>query len=320
MKIYTKDSLVAALKDISNDGWIKSCRETGNHGAVGNTLEQLLEIDENNLPLPDAGDWELKGQRRKSPTKVVRKSSPMRASSLLTLFHMEPSPREYKFVADTFLPKYGWPLAKNSHELSFRLTIGASDTGGRGFRVVVDDDQRKVLISFNAKLVANKHSDWLRSVEMRAGLGELNPQPYWDFDDLQNKLAKKLKNTIYVMADAKNQNGAEYFKYNGIFVFETFNIENFLQLVRGDLIKVDFDARSGHGRGGHNHGTKFRMNSNLLPSLYAHLETIIDQPLDYTERLKQIDLTAIRSRQQIENMTNESPISIQMPLTGIDEE
>lgn len=310
MKIFTKESLIAELKDICEGGWVKSCREPGNHGAVGNTLEQLLEIPENNLPLPNAAEWELKVQRRKAPTKSSRRNNSMRASSLLTLLHMEPSPRAFRFVPNIFLPKYGWPLNNSANELSFRLTIGASDTGGRGFRVIVDDIERKVLISFNAKLVDPKHIQWLKTVEERAGLGELNPQPYWGFDDLEHKLGTKLKNTFYVLADAKRQGDTEFFKYNGVFMLQTFSMEKFLELLRRDLIKVDFDARSGFGRTGHNHGTKFRMPSHLLSSLYATVTTIVDKPLDYSERLKHIDLTTVRSTETIIETASERPVSL----------
>jgi hypothetical protein len=95
MKIYTKDSLISELKKIRNTGWIKSSRQ-GNVGDVGNTIEDLLGITENNLPLPNAGEWELKCQRKKT-------------TSLITLFHMEPSPRAFKFVPQILLLKYGWP-------------------------------------------------------------------------------------------------------------------------------------------------------------------------------------------------------------------
>lgn len=61
---YTKRTLIAALKEIRNLGWIKNCRNTNNDGAIGNTLEDLLGITENNLPLPNAAEWELKTQRR----------------------------------------------------------------------------------------------------------------------------------------------------------------------------------------------------------------------------------------------------------------
>ena len=49
--------------DIYQMGWILN-RRPGNAGGVGNTLEDLLGIRENNLPIPNADEWELKAQRR----------------------------------------------------------------------------------------------------------------------------------------------------------------------------------------------------------------------------------------------------------------
>ena len=92
--IYTKDALIIKLKEISKLGWIPNARQ-GNHGGVGNTLEDLLGIKENNLPIPNASEWELKTQR-------------LNSSSLTTLFHLEPSPRAIGFVSQVLLPKYGW--------------------------------------------------------------------------------------------------------------------------------------------------------------------------------------------------------------------
>jgi len=95
MKIYTKESLIERLKEITEMGWVESGRH-GNQGGIGNTLEDLLGIEENNLPVPNASEWELKCQRLDS-------------TSLVTLFHMEPSPTSLKFVPSILLPKYGWP-------------------------------------------------------------------------------------------------------------------------------------------------------------------------------------------------------------------
>ena len=111
MKTYTKDSLIQALLAIRQMGWIKNARP-GNAGGVGNTLEDLLEIEENNLPIPNAAEWELKTTRAKG-------------SSLTTGFHIEPSPTAYKFVPRILLPLYGWPHEKAgikypADEMSFR--------------------------------------------------------------------------------------------------------------------------------------------------------------------------------------------------------
>ncbi len=65
MKLYTKNQLIQAIGEIFEQGWhksVKNTRDTRNDGAVGNTLETLLGIEENNLPIPNAREWELKGQ------------------------------------------------------------------------------------------------------------------------------------------------------------------------------------------------------------------------------------------------------------------
>ena len=95
MKIFTKEELIQSLKEIAAMGWVVNGRQ-GNHGGIGNTLEDLLGIEENNLPIPNAAEWELKTQR-------------IGTSSLTTLFHTEPSPTALKFVPTILLPNYGWP-------------------------------------------------------------------------------------------------------------------------------------------------------------------------------------------------------------------
>ena len=57
--IYTKPALITKLKEISAMGFVPNARK-GNAGGIGNTLEDLLGIKENNLPIPNAAEWELK--------------------------------------------------------------------------------------------------------------------------------------------------------------------------------------------------------------------------------------------------------------------
>jgi len=261
MKTYTKESLIDALKEIKSRGWIPNARP-GNAGGVGNTLEDLLGIEENNLPIPNASEWELKCQRAET-------------SALTTLFHMEPSPRALKCVPNILLPKYGWKheLAGTKYppdEMSFRQTIHGRERSDRGFMVEIDKNNRKVLISFDASKVDPRHSEWLDSVKKRVGLGELNPQPYWGFADLEHKAGTKLLNTFYVQAEVRKEGGKEFFYYNRILILRGFSIDNFIQaLVEGNVL-VDFDARTGH-----NHGTKFRLRQNARPKLYSDIQEVI---------------------------------------------
>ncbi len=261
MNLYTKESLIASLKDIKARGWIPSLRPA-NAGGIGNTLEDLLGIRENNLPLPNAAEWELKCQRAGS-------------SSLTTLFHLEPSPRALRFVPNILLPRYGWShqeagLHYASSELSFRQTIHGLHRSDRGFMIDVDRDNRKVLVSFAAAAVHSRHYQWLESVELRAGLGELSPQPYWGFDDLSHKAGVKLLNTFYVEAQVKRLEGVESFHYNRILILRGFHVDSFINALVQGAVLVDFDARSGH-----NHGTKFRLRRNALVQLYSDIEEIV---------------------------------------------
>jgi hypothetical protein len=96
-------------------------------------------------------------------------------------------------------------------------------------------------------------------------LEELNPQPYWGFDDLEHKAGTKLLNCFYIQADVKQEGGREYYWYRKALMLQKFSFEGFLQALEQAFMLVDFDARTGH-----NHGTKFRLRQNHLPALYEH--------------------------------------------------
>src|SRR3989339_178986 len=211
-----KNELISKILAIIKKGWIHTDRSR-NDGAVGNTLEDLLNIPENNLEIANTVDWELKAQR-------------INTTSLTTLFHQDPEPRKPNTVISSYLlPNYGWPPKETGqkysiNEMSFRATL--SDTfSDRGF-----------------------------CVKNKVGLKKITPTPYWNFDDLHKKCVGKIKNTIFVLADSRNNNGQEEFKYEKILLLEDFAFNNFLRgIISGDVY-IDFDARTGH-----NHGTKFRI-------------------------------------------------------------
>ncbi|MBU6214224.1 MvaI/BcnI restriction endonuclease family protein [Patescibacteria group bacterium] len=258
---FTKASLTVKLKEIAKRGWIKNARH-GNHGGVGNTLEDLLGIEENNLPIPNAAEWELKTHRIGSP-------------SLITLLHSEPSPRAIRFVPQVLLPKYGWKHQQAGKkypktEKSFRQTISGSSRSDRGFMVNVDRKEQKIYISFDASKVDPRHAAWLKKVEKSIGLGELNPQPYWGFQDLEHAVGSKLLNSFFVQAEVKKEKGRESYRYAKITMLKGFDISCLLKAIEAGDLYVDFDARTGH-----NHGTKFRMREAKLPELYKEIKIIL---------------------------------------------
>lgn len=255
MKTYTKESLVSALVEIRNKGWIPSERP-GNDGGIGNTLEELLGIEENNLPIPNAAEWELKTQKKGT-------------TSLITLFHMEPSPRAYKFVPEVLLPNFGWSHRKAGdtypqNEMSFRQTIHAMVYSNRGFVVKIDRKSEKIFIDFDAKKIDREaHPNWYNRVNKNL----LEPQPYWGFQDLFHKAGTKLHNTFFVRASTKTINKKLHFRYEDIFMLKKLDLNKFIATIENGLIYVDFDARTGH-----NHGTKFRLRQDALINLYLEVK------------------------------------------------
>ena len=268
LQAFSKEELIEKFKKIYAKGWIKNVRGR-NDGAVGNTLEDLLGIPENNLPIPNAAEWELKAQRAET-------------SSLLTMFHMEPSPRAMKVVPDILLLKYGWPSAEAGKkypedEKSFRGTLNAQAFTDRGFKVQVNDKERKVEIVFDSSITDKRHVEWQKSVLNRVGhLNNFDIVPYWGFDDLFHKAGVKLTNCFYVQADVKweieKKKKQDYFLYNYVLKLSQFDQDKFIEAIRQGKVYVDFDARTGH-----NHGTIFRIRYTDIPSLYKNTEVVLDK-------------------------------------------
>jgi hypothetical protein len=114
-----------------------------------------------------------------------------------------------------------------------------------------------------------RHADWLETVRNRIGLNELDPQPYWGFDDLNFKAGTKLPNTFYVEAEVMRDGDRELLHYNRILILRGFSVDSFIKALSEGNILVDFDARTGH-----NHGTKFRLRQNAQPKLYSNIQEI----------------------------------------------
>ncbi|MEM0135073.1 MAG: MvaI/BcnI family restriction endonuclease [Thermoplasmatales archaeon] len=259
--IYTKQELIRKLIEIRDLGWVQN-RRPNNAGGIGNTIEDLLGIAENNLPLPNSAEWELKCHRASS-------------GSLTTLFHSEPSPRALNIVPSMLLPKYGWKHEKAGiiypeSEMSFRQTINSLSRTDRGFGVVVDRSENKVIVSFDSSKVSPRHFDWLESVRKKVGdVDELRPQPYWGITDLVHVAGTKLLNCFYISADVKKESGKEFYNYTSIKMLKRFSEDKFIEGIENGLVLVDFDARTGH-----NHGTKFRIREDKIPELYEDVTVI----------------------------------------------
>ncbi len=123
------------VQEILDMGWIDIPEYFRGHGAPGNTLESLLNVDENNLDSPDLLDWEVKFHG---------------GTSLLTLFHKSPSPRG---IMESMVDKFGWENDRG--QISFRHTIrGKSE---RGFDVV--NENNKIIVRNDLDLTIQPYWD-----------------------------------------------------------------------------------------------------------------------------------------------------------------
>jgi hypothetical protein len=261
MQLFSKEYLIEKFKQLAELGWVKNGR-FGNHGGIGNTIEDYLGIAENNLPIANAGEWELKTQRATT-------------TSLVTLFHMEPSPRAVRFIPKVLLPTFGWKHQEAgqkypANEKSFNQTIHALSHSDRGFIVQVDRNERKVMVSFDVSRVAVSHAEWLEQIKAKKADKELDPKPYWGFDDLEHKAGTKLTNCFFVQAEVKTEDKTEYYWYNKVLMLQRFKFEGLLEALETGVILVDLNARTRH-----NHGTKFRIRQNLISMLYEEVSTIV---------------------------------------------
>lgn len=261
VKFFTKDSLIEELRKIKERGWIENT--IGNSdGVQGDILEHLLHIPTNNIPIPDASGWELKTQKKST-------------SSAISLSHREPEPRQLKVVTKFLLPNYGWPhqeagLKYPEDEMSLRLTMNGKTYMDRGFKVKVNWELQRVEVEFNAAMVSPRHSEWLKGIEERVGLGPLSVVPYYSFHDLYLTIGRKFYNTFLVRVDTKKKNGKEFFLYDEVWVLENVDIDKFLGCIEDGKVIIEFDARTHH-----NHGTKMRMMFRDIPLVYKKVTRVI---------------------------------------------
>lgn len=260
----SKEELIARLQAVANLKAVVNDTRKSNDGAAGNILENLIGIGENNLPIANAAEWELKTQIDST-------------SSLVTLFHQEPSPTALRTVSNLLVPKFGWPHLQAgkkypNDEKSFRTTL---KTGRytRGFTVEIDDLQRRVCVSFHPDQIREVDQQWWDKVKKETALVSLPFTPYWGFDDLYCKAQTKLHNCFFIQVESWKVKRTKYLHYYRAYMLKSLNLNNFIEAIRQGKIQIDIDARTGH-----NHGTKFRIMPQDLINLYTEATIVIDEP------------------------------------------
>lgn len=231
------NEFVEKLKEIKDRGFIKTHR-AGNTG-IGKTLEDLLGIEENNIPTPNCVTAELKSARKN-------------AASMLTLLTKSPLPQK---ANSELLQKYGYASLKRSDKKELHTTVNALEfnqlKGKQGFKIDIKKDKLN-LIAINNEILG-----------------------YWNKEVLKKAFEKKYPGLLYVKAESKGKGKKEEFWFNEAWLLYGFSFENFIKLTRVGVIKIDIRIGQYPDGSPHDHGTGFRVLPDKLDLCFSHREKIM---------------------------------------------
>ena len=228
---------------IKNIGFIKSTRQNNKDGGIGNTFEDYLGVEENNLKDPDFEGFEVKTQRFMNSSYITLFSKtptfPKGANKLLKEKYGEVRDPEFpelkKLYASIFCGK--WSNVYGKHKMTLNVNYNINR------------------LQFQVKNLRN----------------ELDNQVYWDFKDLQKGISK-LNKLFVVFAESKEENGIKYYHFNRGYVFLDLDFNSFLKEIESG--NIQFDIRIGVHKSGknygkpHDHGSGFRIKKENLINLY----------------------------------------------------
>ena len=230
------NELIQRLKAIKEMGYIKTHR-AGNTG-IGKTLEDLLGIEENNIPGPNAAMIELKSARKN-------------AKSMLTLFTKSPLPPKANSV---LLERFGYESARGNERKELHTTVNAMEfntlKGKPGFKIDIQKG-RINLITIEGEVVG-----------------------YWDKETLKKSFERKLPKLLYVKAETRGIGSGEEFWFNEAWLLSGFNFDNFIRLLKDGVILVDIRIGQYPDGRPHDHGTGFRVLPDKLDLCFSHRERI----------------------------------------------
>lgn len=244
--LLTLDEFIRRFQDIKNMGWIRTHRP-GNTG-VGKTLEDLLEIDENNIQGPDFGVFELKSGRTNS-------------NSMLTLMTKSPEPRG---ANNRLLDKFGYYShdARDAGKKVLHTTLKA------GVDTEIYDTGNTLRPEYIAAF-ETVHGP-LEAMTLISNYGI--EEPYWPIDTFKKLIQQKLGNAfIYVKAEHRGSGNDEEFKYTEAYLLSGIDSNNIVELIRRGIMYIDI--RIGQYADGsiHDHGTGFRIKECDQHYLYNEI-------------------------------------------------
>lgn len=226
---------------INTSEWIVSTHK--GRGAVGLTLESVLNKEIENFELPDYKGVELKAKYSKRESHI-------------TLFSATPD--SYLFEIKRLRNLYGYPDRDFPQFNVFNISVYGSrrvKLNNHYFKLYVDHINKEIVLRiYNSKLQII--DEFVR----------------WSFDILKEKLERKLKYLVLVHADRKFEHNEVLFKYRNIKFYTLKSFQDFLSLIENGMIKITFKIGiyKGNYRFGeiYDHGTSFSIDESNISKLF----------------------------------------------------
>ena len=241
--------LLAKIQEIHNRGFLSSIT-VGDPG-VGDTLENALGISRNPSKLPDYKGIELKASRTSTYNKT-------KTSNRVNLFTQVPDWANSRGMDRVkLLDTYGyWAEQKDgSQRFDLNCTLRANVPNPQGLYLEVDVDN-DLLINYYTK------DDVVRRYVAQ-----------WSFLLLKQRLLEKHKETFWVKATSKIENGQEYFRYDKIVHTKNPNASLFPQLIDEGIITVDYIMHRKENGTVRDHGFPFKIFPKDLDLLFPEPKT-----------------------------------------------
>lgn len=232
----TFEHFVDRLGRVKELGFLETHR-SGNTG-IGKTLEDLLSIEENNIPGPDAVGVELKSTRRQS-------------NNLTTLFTKEPPRVERNLWNQALVKRLGYTDSQDRRAL--KVTLEPDRPNSQGF-----------YLSYTDRAISVDHEEYGTCALYPIGL-------------LRETFEQKLPELVLVIADVRRIEGQEFFWYNEAYHLEDFDPVSFLELMRDGVITLDIRMHIKPNGNIRNRGTAWRiLDDSKLDEAFENRTPLLD--------------------------------------------
>ena len=232
---------------IKRMGWIKEKRK--GFCSVGYTFEKMLGKEEDDFPLPDYKNIEIKTRNSHSKNN-------------LHLFSLTPD------------GDYLYPIKRVLYNLGFKSkSCGNERVFFGSFNGV---EFTKLFYGQQGRLKVNYQKQKVELVIINNQGEDINIGVSWTFSWLKERIELKLKYLALITASSRIINNQGYYYYNRIVFYQLKDFDTFLNLIENGYIIVTFKIevyKSGRRIGQvHDHGTDFSIKIDNINLLYDEIK------------------------------------------------